>query len=1143
MKLLRTLLTALALLLPAAAAEAQSVTVIGPITPGNCTKFFSTTQVSDAGAPCGSGGGGGSGTVTSVGLALPVSTFSISGSPVTVSGTLTGTFLNQSANTVFAGPSSGPAATPTWRALTNADLPLLNPADGGTGISNPTAHSLLVTEGSAIFNLIGPITAGRFIVDQGPGLDFANVAMSGDCVLAGSGAITCTKTNGVAFGTFATANAATPPAIGGTTPAAGAFTTLTASTPIGLTSGGTNASLTASNGGVVYSTASSFAILAGTVTAGQCLLSGSSAAPTWGSCSGASAVSSVSNSDGTLTFSPTTGAVVGSLALGHANTWTAAQTFTNSDIILLGSSTGATTFTSANAGASNFTATVPANTGTLAETNLAQTWTAAQTHNSGTLLVAGATSGTLTINCVAICGSSVVTFPANTGTVAELNLAQTWSAAQNFNSSDLLVNGATSGAITLNCVATCGSNTATFPSNTGTVAELNLAQTWTAAQTFNASDLKVAGATSGSLTINCAAICGSNTITFPAGTTDFSATGGSGFFLKQSSAGAAITVAAISASDLTGAGAGSDTQVIYNSGGSFAGSTGFVFDKTSKITLGVSGTSVGGVVLNNATSGSITIAPATGALGSVTATLPANTGTIAETNLAQTFSANQTFSAQSIHTGTSAPASAAGNTVVMGTIAAPTLTNTGQAFLFNTVAGGAILQGDGSTNDITINNKSGGAVCTVATGGTTINCATLTLTNDLTIANGGTGASTQQAALNAIAPTPSANPGDIIYWNGTNWVNLPGNTTGNQLLQETALGVPSWVTVSGSGTVTSVTCGNVTITSSGFCPPLLPQGRLTLTSGVPVMTANAASTSIVYYDCYKGGNLVPTYNGTNDVVLPIPSCEISMTMATTGTGVTNNAGVFDVWAVNVSGTLAICVATNGSGGGWASDTAGSNTARGTGYSQLDLTTRPYITNKNSITNCYTGTTQRGAISANRATLLGTLTTTAAGKTVMTFSAGAAGGGGNVLGLFNAYNREPVIATSADTTASWTYATASWHQADGTSGNQIVYVDGLGIMTIDASYQVFISTSTASGADVGMSRDSTTGTPVLAASLYKTGSTITNGSVNTVGNFLPSIGLHTIVAQEAVQAGTQTFYGSGWAIGGANEQALRISVMM
>ena len=42
---------------------------------------------------------------------------------------------------------------------------------------------------------------------------------------------------------------------------------------------------------------------------------------------GSGGVTSVSNSDGTLTISPTTGAVVASIALGHANTWTAKQTF------------------------------------------------------------------------------------------------------------------------------------------------------------------------------------------------------------------------------------------------------------------------------------------------------------------------------------------------------------------------------------------------------------------------------------------------------------------------------------------------------------------------------------------------------------------------------------------------------------------------------------------------------------------------------------------------------------------------------------------------------------------------------------------------------------------------------------------------
>lgn len=48
-----------------------------------------------------------------------------------------------------------------------------------------------------------------------------------------------------------------------------------------LTNGGTNASLTASNGGIFYSTASAGAILSGTSTARQMLQSGSSTTPAW----------------------------------------------------------------------------------------------------------------------------------------------------------------------------------------------------------------------------------------------------------------------------------------------------------------------------------------------------------------------------------------------------------------------------------------------------------------------------------------------------------------------------------------------------------------------------------------------------------------------------------------------------------------------------------------------------------------------------------------------------------------------------------------------------------------------------------------------------------------------------------------------
>lgn len=75
------------------------------------------------GVPQWAPGGGGSGSVTSVGLAVPEAEFSVSGSPITSTGTVTISKDNQSANTVWAGPTSGGAAQPTFRALAANDIP------------------------------------------------------------------------------------------------------------------------------------------------------------------------------------------------------------------------------------------------------------------------------------------------------------------------------------------------------------------------------------------------------------------------------------------------------------------------------------------------------------------------------------------------------------------------------------------------------------------------------------------------------------------------------------------------------------------------------------------------------------------------------------------------------------------------------------------------------------------------------------------------------------------------------------------------------------------------------------------------------------------------------------------------------------
>ncbi len=81
------------------------------------------------------------------------------------------------------------------------------------------------------------------------------------------------------------------------------------------------------------------------------------------------------------------------VALDTAQLWTAVQTFNNGNLSLLGSSTGHTLLESANAGASNYVATLPANTGTIAELNLAQTWTAVQTFTNSDFRLLGSSTG------------------------------------------------------------------------------------------------------------------------------------------------------------------------------------------------------------------------------------------------------------------------------------------------------------------------------------------------------------------------------------------------------------------------------------------------------------------------------------------------------------------------------------------------------------------------------------------------------------------------------------------------------------------------------------------------------------------------------------------------------------------------------
>jgi hypothetical protein len=113
----------------------------------------------------GGGGGGGDGTVTSVGLSLP-SQFTVTGSPVTTGGTLTATLAAQSANLVWAGPTTGAAAAPAFRALVAGDIPTI-PAGQVLGLAT-------VATSGAYGDLSGRPTLGTAAAT--PATDYAPAA-------------------------------------------------------------------------------------------------------------------------------------------------------------------------------------------------------------------------------------------------------------------------------------------------------------------------------------------------------------------------------------------------------------------------------------------------------------------------------------------------------------------------------------------------------------------------------------------------------------------------------------------------------------------------------------------------------------------------------------------------------------------------------------------------------------------------------------------------------------------------------------------------------------------------------------------------------------------------------------------------------
>lgn len=428
--------------------------------------------------PPGTGGGGGSGTVTSVALSLPAM-FSVTGSPVTTSGTLGATLATQTANRIFSGPSGGSPATPTFRALVADDLPLptsttiggvksyavvsnqfltsigtdglpvsaqpsfsnisgtATVAQGGTGQTSHTANGILLGNGSSALSITAAMTDGQILVGQSSAAPLPKT-ISGDVTVAASGAVTIAN-DAVSYAKMQNISA-TQRILGRNTSGSGDTEEVTATQALDW--------LGSTRGQILYRNATVWTVLS-PGTAGQVLTTqGAGADPSWtaapsgnvpvGGTTG-QVLAKIDGTDYNTEWVTTSGTgTVTSVALSGGTTGlsssggpiTTAGTITLSGtLVVANGGTGATTLTNhgvlVGQGTSAIAALSVGAGGTLLQgvASSDPTFTATPTLGVagsvvGTLSFANATSGTIKLSPVAgALGSAVLTLPAATDTL------------------------------------------------------------------------------------------------------------------------------------------------------------------------------------------------------------------------------------------------------------------------------------------------------------------------------------------------------------------------------------------------------------------------------------------------------------------------------------------------------------------------------------------------------------------------------------------------------------------------------------------------------------------------------------------------------------------------------------------------------
>lgn len=298
--------------------------------------------------------------------------------------------------------------------------------------------------------------------------------------------------------------------------------------------------------------------------------------------------------------------------------------------------------------------------------------------------------------------------------------------------------------------------------------------------------------------------------------------------------------------------------------------TGVVF--TNPVTSGVAGSVNGGFCLANTTSGSICLNPTTGVLGSSVATLPANTGQIAELNLSQNWSATQQFNGgASVANLTATSSFTATGLVTNADLVSPSITVNGTTCTLGgsctpTATASSITTGTTTVTGgpgVLFNATSGGALQSSTTLPSGISATNTTLTTPSIVSGTPTGAGVMGYSSNTITFGDGTSNHLVSSLDQTQTLSnktlsspaLSGIVTGNATFS-------GGITHSGQAifsatTLGTITAGNTVVAGTFTSPPTLVAGEgaiYTLSTGGLVVQGGGSVDDFRLYN--KSGSLV-----------------------------------------------------------------------------------------------------------------------------------------------------------------------------------------------------------------------------------------------------------------------------------------------